>query len=163
MDYMQQGAMYSENNQQLDLGWDYEAIQWMRQNIKGSPVIMEGNTGLYHWGNRYSIYTGLPTIIGWDWHTKQQYSLLPGDLVDYRVALVREFYDTPDLNRALEIVQRYDISYVVIGGLERAVYDVAGLNKFQVMAQGGTLLKVYDANNVQIYQVSSEQTLSLEQ
>ena len=162
MAYMRK-ATYNENNQQLALREDYDAIQWMRKNIKGSPVIVEGNTGLYHWGNRYSVYTGLPTIIGWDWHTKQQYSLLPSDLIDYRVELVREFYSTPDANRAMEIAQRYDVSYVVVGGLERAVYDVAGLNKFQVMAQGGTLLKVYDADNVQIYQVPSEQTLSLEQ
>ena len=152
MEYMR-GATYHENHQELVLRWDYDAIQWMRANIKGSPVIMEANTGLYRWGNRYSIYTGLPTVIGWDWHTKQQYSLLPGGLVDYRIALVREFYNTPDQARAMEIARRYEVSYVIIGGLERAVYDVNGLNKFAAMAQRGTLLKVYDANNVQIYQV----------
>ncbi|MGZ9222346.1 MAG: DUF2298 domain-containing protein, partial [Anaerolineales bacterium] len=160
MDYMQQGATYNENNQQLELHWDYEAIQWMRQNIKGSPVILEGNTGLYRWGNRYSIYTGLPTIIGWDWHTKQQYSLLPGDLIDYRVALVREFYDTLDETRAMEIAHRYNISYVIVGGLERAVYDPNGLNKFEGMVQRGVLLKVYDTNTVQIYQVLSASNAS---
>jgi uncharacterized membrane protein len=158
-----QKATYNENNQQLALCEDYDTIQWMRKHIKGPPVIIEGNTGLYHWGHRYSIHTGLPTIIGWDSHTKQQYSLLPSDLMDYRVELVREFYNTPDANRTMEIAQRYDVSYVVVGGLERAVHDPAGLNKFQVMAQGGTLLKVYDANNVQIYEVPSEPTLSSEQ
>jgi uncharacterized membrane protein len=158
-----QKATYNENNQQLALCEDYDTIQWMRKNIKGPPVIVEGNMGLYHWGHRYSIYTGLPTIIGWDWHTKQQYSLLLSDLIDYRVESVREFYNTPDANRAMEIAQRCDVSYVVVGGLERAVYDPAGLNKFRVIAQSGTLLKVYDANNVQIYEVPSEQTLSLEQ
>lgn len=152
MSYMQR-ATYNENNQDLVLRWDYEAIQWMRQNIEGSPVIMEANTGLYRWGNRYSIYTGLPTVIGWDWHTKQQYSLLPGDLIDYRIGLVREFYNTQDPERALEIASRYDVSYVIIGGLERAVYDPNGLNKFDGMTQAGMLLKVYDANNVQIFQV----------
>ncbi len=153
MDYMLQGATYNESNQELDLRWDYEAIQWMRQNIKGSPVIMEANTGLYRWGNRYSIYTGLPTIIGWDWHTKQQYSLIQGDLVDYRLSLVQEFYNTPDQNRVMEIARHYDVSYIVVGGLERAVYDPNGLNKFEAMAQAGFLHKVYDANNVQIYQL----------
>ncbi len=152
MDYMRK-ATYNENNQELVLRWDYDAIQWMRQNIKGSPVIMEGNTGLYRWGNRYSIYTGLPTVIGWDWHTKQQYSLLPGDLIDYRIGLVKEFYNTLDPERAMEIASRYNVSYVIIGGLERAVYDPNGLNKFEGMTQAGMLLKVYDANNVQIYHV----------
>ncbi len=157
MDYMQ-SATYDENNQDLVLRWDYDAIRWMRQNIKGSPVIMEGNTGLYHWGNRYSIYTGLPTVIGWDWHTKQQYSLLPGDLIDYRIGLVKEFYNTQDPERAMEIAHRYDVSYVIVGGLEHAVYDPNGLNKFEGMAQAGMLLKVYDANHVQIFQVLSAET-----
>jgi uncharacterized membrane protein len=152
MDYMQR-ATYSENNQELVLRWDYDAIQWMRANIKGSPVIMEANTGLYRWGNRYSIYTGLPTVIGWDWHTKQQYSLLSGDLIDRRVASVREFYNTPDQARAMEIARRYEVSYVVIGGLERAVYDESGLDKFGAMEQKGVLRKVYDVNKVQIYLV----------
>jgi YYY domain-containing protein len=160
MDYLLRGAKYNENNQELDLRQDYEAIQWMRANIKGSPVIMEGNTGLYRWGNRYSIYTGLPTVIGWDWHTKQQYSLLPGDLIDYRISLVKEFYNTLDQARAIEIARHYDVSYVIVGGLERAVYDPNGLNKFEGMVQQGILLKVYDANNVQVYQAPASPTAS---
>ncbi len=150
MDYMRK-ATYNENNQELALRWDDNAIRWMRQNIKGSPVIMEGNTGLYHWGNRYSIYTGLPTVIGWDWHTKQQYSLLPGDLIDYRIGLVKEFYNTSDQDRALEIARRYDVSYVIVGGLERAVYDANGLNKFDTASDIWQL--VYQNEQVKIYQV----------
>jgi uncharacterized membrane protein len=152
MDYMWT-ATYFENNQQINLVSDYAAIQWMRSHIKGSPVVMEANTGLYHWGNRYSIYTGLPTLIGWDWHTKQQYSLIPGDIVDYRVSLVQEFYNTLDTNRVLQLAQRYNISYVIVGELERAVYAANGLNKFEDMAQKGMLHKIYDAYDVKIYQV----------
>jgi uncharacterized membrane protein len=150
MDYMRK-ATYGENNQILILRWDYEAIQWIRQNIKGSPVIMEGNVGLYHWGNRYSIYTGLPTLIGWDWHTKQQYSLIPGDIVDYRLALVRDFYNKTDQTQAIETAHRYGISYVIVGGLERAIYDANGLAKFE---QANDLWRlVYQNEQVKIYQV----------
>ena len=53
----------------------------------------------------------------------------------------------------MEIARHYDISYIVVGELERAVYDPYGLIKFETMAGSGILLKVYDANNVQIYQV----------
>jgi YYY domain-containing protein len=150
MDYML-GATYNENNQEISLRWDYDAIQWLRQNIEGSPVVMEANTGLYRWGNRYSIYTGLPTPIGWDWHTKQQYSLLPSDIVDYRILLVQEFYNTTDSNRALEIARRYNVSYVVVGGLERAVYNADGLSKFD---QDSSLwAPIYQNEQVKIYQV----------
>jgi uncharacterized membrane protein/4-amino-4-deoxy-L-arabinose transferase-like glycosyltransferase len=150
MDYMQ-GATYFENNRELVLRWDQEAIQWIRENIPGSPVIMEANTGLYRWGDRYSIYTGLPTVIGWDWHTKQQYSLLPSDLIDSRVALVQEFYNTPDSRRAKEIADRYGVSYVVVGGLERAVYDANGLAKFDLFNEDWTL--VHQNEQVNVYKV----------
>jgi uncharacterized membrane protein len=151
MNYMLLGATYDENNQPLDLRWDFEAIQWLRENVEGSPVIMEGNTGLYRWGNRFSIYTGLPAVMGWDWHTKQQYSLIPGDLVDYRVGLVREFYNTTDQSRAMEIARRYEVSYVIVGGLERAVYDANGLQKFEQASDQWKL--IYQNDQVEIYQV----------
>ena len=150
MDYMQ-GATYHENNQEVPLRWDREAIQWLRESINGSPVIMEANTGLYHWGNRYSIYTGLPTVIGWDWHTKQQYSLLPSNLIDYRISLTHEFYNTVDQERAVQIARRYDVSYVIVGGLERAVYNANGLNKFDQAEEFWRL--VYQNEQVRIYEV----------
>jgi uncharacterized membrane protein len=150
MEFMQ-GATYNENDQDLVLYWDYDAIQWMRQNIEGSPVIMEGNAGLYRWGNRYSIYTGLPTVMGWDWHTKQQYSLLPGDLIDYRTAVVQEFYNTFDQSKAAEIARRYDVEYVIVGSLERALYDANGLEKFDRESDLWSL--VYQNEQVKIYQV----------
>lgn len=153
MDYMQR-AVYHENNQELALRWDYEAIQWMRRNIPGSPVIVEGNTGLYRWGNRYSIYTGLPTVIGWDWHTKQQYSLLPSSIVDDRIALLQEFYNTTDQARAMEIASRYEVAYVIVGGLERAVYDANGLSKFDQADDLWTL--VFQNEQVKIYQVRQD-------
>ena len=69
-----QTAKYRDPNGEIDLRWDWDGIQWLRKNVQGSPVIAEANTDPhnYRWGSRISIYTGLPTIIGWGWHQTQQ-------------------------------------------------------------------------------------------
>ncbi|MGB8644523.1 MAG: DUF2298 domain-containing protein [Anaerolineae bacterium] len=152
MNYML-GATYGENGHDITLAPDHAAIEWIRENIPGSPVIVEANTGLYRWGDRVSINTGLPTVIGWDWHTKQQYALLDGAIIDQRLAELRAFYNNPDPNTTGAFIKRYNVSYIYVGPLERAVYEASGLSKFEAMAQAGALTKVYDANTVQIYKV----------
>ena len=65
-------AHYEDNGKDLRLPDDFTAINWMLDNIQGTPVIVEGLAPLYHWRSRVSIYTGLPTVLGWDWHQTQQ-------------------------------------------------------------------------------------------
>jgi uncharacterized membrane protein len=148
-----QGAKYGENGHDIALAPDLAAIQWLRENIPGSPVIAEANTGLYRWGDRVSINTGLPTIVGWDWHTKQQYSLLDGALIDRRLSDLKTLYNTTDRDLAMQLLRNYDVAYVYVGPLERAVYDANGLAKFNALAEAGQLGLVYDVDGVQIYTV----------
>lgn len=155
LDYMKE-AVYNTHDQEIELNQDYQAIQWLRENIKGSPVILEANDSLYHWGNRVSINTGLPTTIGWDWHTKQQYSVLPGEIVDNRIRDVVTMYETSDPSEALELLRRYNVSLIYVGPLERVLYSEAGLGKFDAMAETGALKKVYDHDGVQIYVVGNQ-------
>jgi len=141
--------------QEVSLAGDYAAIRWMQDTIQGSPVILEGlGHREYLWGNRVSIYTGLPTVIGWRWHQVQQrLGVLPDVLVDWRRDDVRECYDTSDILRAQEILALYGVRYVYVGAYERAYYDPAGLAKFDAMADRGVLRLVYDVQGVRIYKV----------
>jgi uncharacterized membrane protein len=126
----------------------------MRENISGSPVVLEGNAPLYHWGSRVSIYTGLPTVIGWDWHEKQQRSIIDGAIVDRRIADVRTIYDTQDIRQATELLKRFRVSYIYVGDLEHAFYSAEGLAKFDAMAHDGELELVYQNSRVKIFQVT---------
>lgn len=155
LDYMKQ-ARYNENNIEFPLEPDYQAIQWLRQNIVGSPVIVEGNAWLYHWGNRISINTGLPVVVGWDWHTKQQYSLLPGEQIDNRIQDIRTIYETDDPQEALDLLHEFGVSLIYVGPLEHALYSEAGLPKFDEMVRDGSLRKIYDTDSVQIYALADK-------
>ncbi|MBN1399515.1 MAG: hypothetical protein JXA74_01685, partial [Anaerolineae bacterium] len=145
---------YRDNDRDLVLEHDRQAILWMQDHIEGSPVIAEANTPLYRWGNRVSIYTGLPTIIGWDWHQKQQRAAVNGIVVDWRLQDLRDLYNTHDQQVALDILQRYRVGYIYVGELEQAYYDPQGLAKFGEMV-GRYLEVAYQQPPVTIYRVLS--------
>ena len=70
--YMETANYWDPIGEEYELKWDLEAIRWLLDNVVGSPVILEGHTPEYRWGGRYSINTGLPTVLGWNWHQRQQ-------------------------------------------------------------------------------------------
>ncbi len=129
MDYMQTST-YWQDDINMDLEQDYQAILWMQENVQGSPVIVEGTSSLYQWGNRYSIYTGLPAVIGWDWHQRQQKQILPSNWVTDRIAEVETFYNTTDAKTARAFLGKYQVQYIIVGQLERIRYAQDGLEKF---------------------------------
>ena len=132
---------------------DRAAIAWLLGNVTGSPVVLEASVPPYRWGARVAKYTGLPTVLGWDWHQKQQ----RGDfawMIDKRLRDVRTIYNDPSPEVALELLQRYDVKYVYVGGLERAYYDPLGLQKFEHMLASGIIKRVYNADDVIIYKVN---------
>jgi len=156
MAYMKRAVYY--DGEPIELGWDYEAINWLLDNVEGSPVIAEANTeprGLYRWGSRVSIYTGLPTILGWSWHQRQQRSAMPGEWIDRRLNDIQRLFSETNPETALEILRRYDVRYIYVGDVERIYYPVAGLEKFEVMRAQGLLDLVHYNERVRIYEVRS--------
>ncbi len=94
-------AFYSDEDRKLNLAIDYFGIQYLQDHVIGSPVIVEGHTTEYRWGARYAIYTGLPSVIGWNWHTRQHHSILGGEIVEKRIQQVNDFYDSDDIENAV--------------------------------------------------------------
>jgi YYY domain-containing protein len=123
MDFMRYADHYFELNAQLDLAQDYEAIRWLQENVEGSPVIIEANVPEYRWGSRYTIYTGLPGVLGWRWHQSQQRVAANGDSVNERLYDITDFYLTSDLSKTKAILDKYAVQYVMVGQLERTYYE----------------------------------------
>ncbi|MCI0830539.1 MAG: hypothetical protein J4N67_10425, partial [Chloroflexi bacterium] len=139
-------ALHQEQEQPLELKWDQEAIRWIQDNVEGSPVILEAHLVQYRWGARFANYTGLPTVIGWPWHQIQQRAAYSYAIQD-RAEDVKEMYETTDEERALELLRKYRVKYVVVGDLERIVYGGEGLGKFENLAR-----KVFENQGTAIYE-----------
>ncbi len=116
-------AVRDELHSTFSLQEDYEAIRWMQDNVEGTPVILEANAPEYRWGSRFTIYTGLPGVIGWLNHQRQQRVEGPPGAVEARAADVLRFYLTQSIAEAQQVLERYNVRYVVLGRLERAYYE----------------------------------------
>ena len=136
------GAQHWERGEYFPLMWDHQAIQWLQDNAEGSPVVLEAHMEQYRWGGRIANYTGLPTVLGWPWHQIQQRHGYR-DQIGVRADHIRQAYETADVNLAMDLMERYDVSYVVVGDLERLNYSERGLAKFDEMVEAGLLSRVY--------------------
>ena len=145
--YMDAGV-YNTRGVEIEFASDRAGIDWLRENVDGSPVVVEAQWDLYTWANRVSIYTGLPTILGWDWHQTQQRHDYRWE-IQRRRAAVNDFYTTRDVDAAEDFLDEYNVKYIYIGELERGAYPISGIEKFDEMPN---LRPVFEQGPVKIYE-----------
>jgi uncharacterized membrane protein len=123
---------------------DARAIEWLRRNVNGAPVILEaaGDAGLHA---RVATFTGLPTVIGWPGHERQW-----NHPAGRRPADVAEIYRTTDTGEASALLDRYRVRYVLVGAVERQDYPGPGLGKFAALGE-----KVFDDVGTRLYRVNA--------
>ncbi len=103
---------------------DWAAIEWMRANVTGQPVIAESAGDSYRVEtNRVSMATGLPTVLGWVGHEDQWRGRYFAQ-VSSRIEDLQRLYTTRDPAEALAILDQYDIEYVIVGNAEYAKYQL---------------------------------------
>ena len=131
---------------------DLAAIDWLRANVDGSPVVLEATIPEYRWGSRVSIYTGLPTVLGWNWHETQQRPGFGMMLEERRTDVQRMLGETTSFDSVRPLLDKYHVRLIYVGDLERAYYDASALAKFEDAAREGELTVVYDGPGVTIYE-----------
>ncbi len=129
---------------------EYRAVEWMRRNVAGTPVVLEAQGPSYQDFGRISMLTGLPTLLGWDYHVKQRGN--PESEIETRKNVVRTIYSHTEAGRAIAYLKRYGVGYIYVGPVERKTYPAAGLSKFRTNPQQFPL--VYENPEVQIYRVA---------
>jgi Chlor_Arch_YYY domain len=143
----QHGPAYS-------LDEDAAAIDWLRRNARGTPIILEAHQPSYQWASRIATFTGLPTLLGWEWHQIQQRSAVNATpVINYRQQIIATIYNTPDPDIALAALGRYGVEYVYVGGVERQLYSAEGLAKFQTLVERGALERVFQTGESVLYRV----------
>lgn len=95
---------------------DILAINWLNENIKGMPVVLEANGESYTDYQRVSVLTGLPTILGWDTHEWLWKS--DPDILDVRAADIETIYTGKDEEQVKNLIREYNVSYIYVGKLE---------------------------------------------
>ncbi len=152
MAYMPSGS-WAENKQRFSFAEDAAAITWMRANIQGTPIILEGQSDQYGWAGRISTYTGLPTLLGWTWHVTQQRSVASVEpVLQNRQLAIQQIYAGNAPTETLQLLQNYGIEYVYVGLLERARYG-SDMPALMALARNGTLKTIYQQGQTRIYQV----------
>jgi len=116
-------------------------ILWLKSAPDG--IVAEAVGNAYSNYARISIYTGLPTVLGWGNHEGQwRDTALQGSRKDD----IQILYTTSDWVTTQEIINRYNIRYIFVGNLERSTYTMneEKFNRF--------LKPVFQQGSVTIYE-----------
>lgn len=96
---------------------DAQVIKWLSDNVKGMANILEAHGDAYREFTRISMNTGLPTVLGWEHHTRQR-GLTDIALMERKKA-IRAIYSSDDLTLTRELLVKYNIDFVIVGHIER--------------------------------------------
>jgi YYY domain-containing protein len=127
------------------------AVEWLNGHVTGSPTISEAWGEAYGDSARISMNTGLPTLLGWEYHVHQRAQ--PWDEIRIRKQDLEKLYRSADRAQAARILDTYAVDLVYAGGLERRTYGNHGVDR---LAEWGDLLRpVYSNPGTTIYSVRS--------
>ena len=108
--------------------------------------VLEASGGSYSYAGRISAQTGLPTLLGWDGHELQWRGNTSEQ--DKRRPDIERIYRYATGSELRQLLDRWQIDYVVVGDLERQTFGVTPQSEAR-LAQVMDL--VYDAEGVRIY------------
>ncbi len=133
---------------------DGAAIRFMNDRIPGQPCLAElVGAGYNTWGSRFSIFTGIPALMGWDGHVREWVGQKQDMEISQRRNAEETIFTTTDPALAKSTMDAYGVRLVMVGSLERngvpgqrGGYPPDGLSKF-----GQFLPLIYKNPGVEIY------------
>lgn len=142
----------AEGYLETDFSEDAQAIYWLKDNVEGSPVVLEANGESYTGYERVSASTGLPTVLGWYVHEQ----LWRNDVEDLnqKSADIQNIYTWNSEELVRNLLEHYDVSYIFVGSKEREKYGDALNNT--VLKSMGTVVFEDEETGTYIVKVQNE-------
>ena len=125
---------------------DAEAIQFLR-SLPGEHILVETAGVDYQYSGRVSAFTGIPTIIGWQFHEYMWRGDVPSGWYGTRANDVRAIYEEPD--KTLSLMNKYQADLLYVGPLE--------IEQHTVSLPYDLLKILYKNQYVTIYQINYEE------
>jgi len=121
---------------------DKEIIDYLNKNIEQEqqPVILEAQGDSYTDYERISANTGLPTVAGWwvhEWLWRGS-----SDMVGKRIPDITSLYESTDLQYTQQLINKYNIGYVIISKMEKEKYKNLNEQKFNQIGE-----KIFQTSN----------------
>jgi YYY domain-containing protein len=101
--------------------YDYQAIEWINNNIRRiDPILEAPGERMYSGVSRISIFTGMPSFIGWGYQVSQQSGR--EDVPSRTNAANYMYTNNSNPQSLLDTLHQYGIKYIYVGGIERSAY-----------------------------------------
>ena len=117
-----------------------EIIDYINNHIGNQPVILEAQGDSYTDYNYISAYTGLPTVAGWwvhEWLWRGSASV-----VSDRIPDIIALYESKDIVKTKELINKYKIKYIVVSTMEKKKYPNLFKDKFSKIGS-----KIFTSSN----------------
>ena len=99
---------------------DRKALEWLNENVTGTPVVLESTGDSYSKHQRVSSITGLPTVMGWyvhEWLWRND-----TEAQNVRSADIKKIYTSTDRAEVEALIEKYQVEYIYVGTLENEKY-----------------------------------------
>ncbi len=132
------------------------AFDFLNRFVPGTPTLVEAHGPPYQQYARASMNTGLPIVVGWEYHLIQR-SQKHGDILA-RARAVEVIYTSPERRRVETALAAHRAAFVLLGRAERERYGPRAGAAFA--AWPDLLRPVFRRGGVTIYAVRGQGTLS---
>jgi uncharacterized membrane protein len=101
---------------------DFNLINYLNEKEKDRVSIIESVGESYSQHARISVFTGLPTILGWrvhEWLWRGSFDI-PGK----RTNEVKLIYEMPLSKKSIKLIKKFNIKYIIVGKKEQEIYQI---------------------------------------